>query len=98
MIVTEVVRPNNVEDLFTVQYLEDRETRVDFDVTTQAQRDTQIFSGNKKGLKQKIAQLIVIFFEIFDNQKDVIDISYEEILDRVFKLREGIKAQIHRSL
>ena len=94
MIVTEVARPNNVEDIFTVQYLEDRETRVDFDVTAQAQRDIQIFSGNKKGLKQKIAQLLVTFFEIFDNQKDVIDISYEEILDRVFKLREGEKDMV----
>ena len=94
MIVTEVAKKTNVEDLFTVEYLEDRETRVDFDVTAQARKDIQILSGNKKGLKHKIAQLIVIFFEIFDNQKDVIDISYEEILDRVFKLREGEKDMV----
>ena len=91
MIVTETTRPSEVEDLFSVSYLEDRETRVDFDITSQANKDTQILSGNKKGLKQKISQLIVSFFEILDNQKDVIDISYEEILDRVFKLREGEK-------
>jgi hypothetical protein len=94
MIVTEITRRQDVEDLFTVQYLEDRDTRVDFDVTAQAQRDTQVLSGNKKGLKQTVAQLIVIFFEIFDNQKDVIDISYEEILDRVFKLKEGEKDMV----
>ena len=94
MIVTEITRRQDVEDLFTVQYLEDRETRVDFDVTAQAQRDTQVLSGNKKGLKQTVAQLIVVFFEIFDNQKDVIDISYEEILDRVFKLKEGEKDMV----
>ena len=91
MIVTETTRPSEVEDLFSVSYLEDRETRVDFDITSQANKDTQILSGNKKGLKQKVSQLIVSFFEILDNQKDVIDISYEEILDRVFKLREGEK-------
>lgn len=94
MIVTEVTRRQDVEDLFTVQYLEDRDTRVDFDVTAQAQKDTQVLSGNKKGLKQTVAQLIVVFFEIFDNQKDVIDISYEEILDRVFKLKEGEKDMV----
>jgi hypothetical protein len=94
MIVTEITRRQDVEDLFTVQYLEDRETRVDFDVTAQAQRDTQVLSGNKKGLKQTVAQLIVVFFEIFDNQKDVIDISYEEIIDRVFKLKEGEKDMV----
>jgi hypothetical protein len=81
-------------DLFTVAYLEDRETRVDFEVSSQARKDTVILSGNKKGLKQKTAQLIVAFFEILDNQKDVVDISYEEILDRVFKLREGEKDMV----
>ena len=91
MLVTETTRPSEVEDLFSVSYLEDRETRIDFDITSQANKDTQILSGNKKGLKQKVSQLIVSFFEILDNQKDVIDISYEEILDRVFKLREGEK-------
>jgi hypothetical protein len=94
MIVVEKSRDVIVEDLFTVSYLEDKETRVDFDITSQAKKDTQILSGNKKGLKQKIAQLIVIFFEILDNQKDVADISYEEILDRVFKLREGEKDMV----
>ena len=90
----ERVRDTDVTELFTIPYLEDRETRVDFDVTSQARKDTVILSGNKKGLKQKTAQLIVIFFEILDNQKDVIDISYEEILDRVFKLREGEKDMV----
>jgi len=96
MIFTERERENENEetDLFTVSYLEDRETRVDFDVTSQAKKDTVILSGNKKGLKQKTAQLIVAFFEILDNQKDVVDISYEEILDRVFKLREGEKDMV----
>jgi hypothetical protein len=94
MIVTERQRETEETDLFTVAYLEDRETRVDFDVTTQGKKNTVILSGNKKGLKQKIAQLIVAFFEIFDNQKDVADISYEEILDRVFKLREGEKDMV----
>ncbi len=94
MIVTEDKKKTSIEDVFTVEYLEDQETRVDFDVTAHAKRDTQILSGNKKGLKQKVAQLLVTFFEIFDNQKDVIDISYEEILDRVFKLREGEKDMV----
>jgi hypothetical protein len=94
MIVVERSREVEVTDLFTVAYLEDQETRVDFDVTAQAKKDTQVLSGNKKGLKQQVSHLIIAFFEIFDNQKDVVDISYEEILDRVFKLREGEKDMI----
>jgi flagellar biosynthesis chaperone FliJ len=56
--------------------------------------DRTILSGNKKGLKQTITQLLIVFFEILDNQKDIIDISYDEILDRVFKLKEKEKDMI----
>jgi hypothetical protein len=66
MIVVERSREVEVTDLFTVAYLEDQETRVDFDVTAQAKKDTQVLSGNKKGLKQQVSHLIIAFFEICD--------------------------------
>ena len=94
MIVTEFTKQTQVEDLFTVEYLEERDTRVDIDITSKKQADRTILSGNKKGLRQTITQLIIVFFEILDNQKDIIDISYDEILDRVFKLKEKEKDMI----
>ena len=78
-------------DIFSVEYLEDQATRVDTVASTRTVYDTQILNGNKKGLRQKIAKLLIVFIEIMDDHKDVIDISYEEILDRVFKLREREK-------
>jgi hypothetical protein len=36
-------------------------------------------------------QDLINFFEILDNQKDIINISYEEILDKVFKLKDKEK-------
>jgi hypothetical protein len=94
MIVTEFTKQTQVEDLFTVEYLEERDTRVDIDITSKKQVDRTILSGNKKGLKQTVTQLLIVFFEILDNQKDIIDISYDDILDRVFKLKEKEKDMI----
>ena len=94
MIVTEITKQVDVEGLFTVQYLEDRATKVDIDIDSSRKTDKLILSGNKKGLKQIVSQLLIVFFEILDNQKDIIDISYEEILDKVFKLKEKEKDMV----
>ena len=91
MIVTEVEKQTVVQDLFTVEYLEEKETRVDFDVTRRTHTDKLVMSGNKKELKHIIAKLLISFFEILDDHKDAVDISYEKILDRVFKLKEKEK-------
>ena len=91
MIVTEISKKTEVQDLFTLEYLEEKDTRVDFDITARSQSDKLIMNGNKKQLKQKIVQIIISFFEILNNQKEDIDISYEEVLDRVFKLKEREK-------
>jgi len=91
MIIIETTEKETVQDLFSVEYLEDKDTRTDFDITSRTQIDRNIMRGNKKLLKQKIATLVIIFFEILDNQKDAVDISYEKIIDRVFKLKEREK-------
>jgi hypothetical protein len=91
MLITEVTHPTQAEDLFTVQYLEEKDNREDVNII---QTDRTILTGNKKGLKQSVAQLLMIFVEILDDQKDIIDISYDDILDRVFKLKEKEKDMI----
>ena len=69
MIVTEVEKQTVVQDLFTVEYLEEKETRVDFDVTRRTHTDKLVMSGNKKELKHIVAKLLISFFEILDDQK-----------------------------
>ena len=91
MLVTEVTQEREETDLYTVDYVEERNTRVQFDVSDRSDRDSILIRGNTRGLKQKISKLLVTFIEIMSNEKDIIDISYEEILDRVFKLREKEK-------
>lgn len=91
MIVTEVRKETEIADIFAVEYLEETETRVDLATTSRSQKDVTLLTGNKKELRQKTAELIIVFVDILNNQKDTVDISYEEIQDRVFKLREREK-------
>ena len=91
MIVTEVRKEQEITDLFAVEYIEERNTRVDMSMTTRSETDTRLLYGNKKELRQNTSQLMIAFIEIMRNHKDVINISYEEIQDKVFKLREKEK-------
>ena len=94
MIVTEVKKDLEVTDLFSVDYIEETETRVDLSMTSQKKTDIRIMTGNKKELKQKTADLLIAFMNILKNEKDLIDVSYEEIQDRVFKLKEREKDMV----
>jgi len=91
MIVTSVVQEMEVSDIFSVEHLEETETRVDLAMSSSRQMQTTLVSGNKKELRQKVAELFICFVNIMSNEKETIDTSYEDILDRVFKLREKEK-------
>ena len=90
MIVREIPKKTTVNELITEEFLEDSETKVDFMNTTSIV-DTQLLSGNKKSLRQQVAYLLSIFIEIMETQKDIIDVSYADIMDKVLKLREREK-------
>jgi hypothetical protein len=94
MIVTEIKKDTEVTDIFAVEYLEEYETRIDLSMTSRTETQTRLLTGNKKDLRQKTSELIVAFVNILNNQKDTIDTSYEEIQDRVFKLREREKDMV----
>ena len=94
MIVTEIRKETEVSDIFAVEYLEETETRTDLSMTSRSQTDVTLLTGNKKELRQKTAELIIAFVDILNNQKDTVDISYEVIQDRVFKLREREKDMV----
>jgi len=91
MIVTEIPKPSVVDDVFSVEAVEETVTRVDINVDPRLVVDARIFSGNKKQLKQQVSHLLVVFLNMMDNHKSTIDISYEDIQDRVFKLKEREK-------
>ena len=53
MIVTEMTRQLDVQDIFSSEYLDERETRNDANIGNRVERETMLVSGNKKKLKQK---------------------------------------------
>jgi hypothetical protein len=94
MIVTEVNKTLDVTDIFTTEYIEETETRLDLTYTSHSEKDIRILTGNKRELKQKTAELLVAFMDIFRNEKDTIDVTYEDIQDRIFKLKEREKDMV----
>ena len=91
MVVTEVVKELEVSDVFSVEHFEELDTHVDLSISSKPTFETSLVSGNKKELKQNIAELFICFTDIMGNEKDTINTSYEEIQDRVFKLKEREK-------
>jgi hypothetical protein len=91
MVVTEVAKEIEVTDIFSVQYLEDTETRVDLSMENSREVEISLINGNKKELRQKVSELFISYIGIMTNEKETIDTSYEEIKDRIFKLREKEK-------
>jgi len=93
MLVTEIQKETIDTELFTTEFLEDRDNKVDFMVSNPVS-ETHVLYGNKKGLMQLTANLLITFVEIMESEKNTVDVSYEIILDRVFKLREREKNMI----
>jgi hypothetical protein len=91
MIVTEMTRQLDVQDIFSSEYLDERETRNDTNIGNRGERETMLVSGNKKKLKQKVCNLLVAFTKIIDNHKETVDISYDNIKDFIFKIKEREK-------
>jgi len=91
MIVREVTRPVTVEDLVTVEYLDDLTTGLDFESRT---KDITLLKGNKKELKQKVSNLLVVFLQAIEDNRHKTNYSYENIMDLTFKIREREKNKI----
>ena len=83
-----------IDDLFTVEYLNDKERKVNYTVDRYEEKDLVLLRGNVKQLKQKSAKILLCFTKMIQSYKDTIDISYQDIQDRIFKLKEKEKNMI----
>ena len=73
------------EYLLTVEEIEEREQRLSEPI------DPSILLGEKKQLGKKVAELLIAFLTIMEDHKDMIDFSYERVMDLVFKTKEREK-------
>ena len=92
MITQEVnVNPLKVEDLFTVEYLDEQERKINVGVSDYDEKDLVLLRGNVKQQKQKTAKMLLCYLKMMNEYKDTIDVSYQNIQDRIFKLKEKEK-------
>ena len=54
--------------------------------------ESNVFEGNKKELQNNISDMLKTFLSIMKKQKDDINISYDNIMDKIFKLKEAEKS------
>ena len=73
------------EDIFSSDFIDEKNTR------TETISEPNIIKGNKKELKEKVAKLLLVFIELMDDHKSTINISYKQIIDNIFKLKEREK-------
>jgi hypothetical protein len=83
-----------MDELFSVEYLNDQERKVNYDITQNPEKELVLVRGNVKQLKQKTAKLLLCYLKIMKECKDTIDISYKDIQDRIFRLKEKEKNMI----
>jgi hypothetical protein len=88
-----VIQKVTTEELVTVEFLDDLTSRNDYEETSSTQ-NIALIKGNKKELKNKVSNLLIVFLKAIEEHKNVTNYSYENILDRVFKIKEREKNNI----
>jgi hypothetical protein len=83
----------NVHDLNTIENIEDNENQL-FAIRERDNSRYLLNTGNIKELKTKIAELISTFLNIMNDNKNTINISYDKIMDNIFKLKEKEKNKV----
>ena len=79
----------NMEDIFVVQNLDEFSTDTNIDL--QPQETEILLQGNQIELKQNVANLLLCYLRSMKSKKDTILMSYDKVMDYVFKLKEREK-------
>jgi hypothetical protein len=84
---------NEPNDTTTMEEADDINTHTEF-ITPINKEDSNVIQGYKRSLKKKVGELLVAYITNITNHKDSIDTSYDEIMDKIFKLKEKEKDKI----
>ena len=90
MVVKDVKKDYNIDDLVTVDYVSEKETKDDY-LETNEEYDEIILSGNQSSLQHKTAHLICVYTTYIDEGLELITMNYESIKNKVHKTREKEK-------
>ena len=81
------------EPIYTNDFVEEVQTNLDT-VPQVGLVNDRLFIGNKKELKQKTSDLLVVFLTILQKHKETVDVPYEKFQDRNFQLKQREKNAI----
>jgi hypothetical protein len=93
-VVAAFVNLTDNEEMIVLEKAEDVIDIFTADDDVRAPVDKAMLQGNKKDLKQKVTNLIVVFLGIMSSHKDTVNVSYDDIADRIFKSKEKEKNMI----
>ena len=83
MLYVEVNQTNTLENVFTVEGIEDQQRHID--VAPQVQESELLLQGDKILLKRGVANLLVTYLETYNSTLKIVNMSYDAIMDKVFK-------------
>jgi hypothetical protein len=75
---------NNSDTIYSADFLIEQQLRF-------SESEQQFIEGDVAKLQETVARLLVGYITMMMNSKDTIDMSYDTIMDRVFKLKESEK-------
>jgi len=85
MVTRMLVNPHKDEsDLFSADFLIEQQLRFTED-------EQEFIEGDVMKLNQEVAKLIISYLQIMMNSKKTINVSYKDVEDKVFKLKEAEK-------
>jgi hypothetical protein len=85
MVTRMLVNPEtSVSDMFSADFLIEQQLRF-------SETEQEFIEGDVMKLNQEVAKLLVSYLKIMMNSKKTINVSYEDIEDKVFKLKEAEK-------
>jgi hypothetical protein len=90
MVIKKLNKKSETFDLVTVEYLDDITSGIDYEPKEYINRST-LAQGNKKELKIKVSNLLVVFLQSIEQHISKINYSYEDIMDKTFKIKEREK-------
>jgi hypothetical protein len=93
MIVFEVEKKYTEVELFTTEFMEDVNRKEDY-IEPYKKDDSILINGSQKKLKEEVATLLSIYLEVFCEHKKIINYSYQDIQNNIFKLKEKEKDMI----
>ena len=89
MIFVEETVNNNIENTFTVESLDEENTVSN--VIIQVENTDLLLEGNRKILKSNVADLLLVYLELLHKSTDIVSVSYTNVMDTIFKLKEAEK-------